>query len=554
MVWTRAVTYVVLSSHLWLPTKADYIWPNAQIDELERELYEQTNPFDGPGGTVSFVKGCSGPAEGALGIGRSFGAEWIRNAYHDMATADVSAGTGGLDASIVFEMDRSENVGDAFKETLGIFQGSYNTRASMADLFAIGAVMAVGACSDGKVIVPFRGGRVDAVGPGPSGVPEPQQDLPTHTLSFAKQGFDTSEMIALVACGHSVGGVHGVDFPEIVPNPVPTTDVKNDNTVTFDTTTDNFDNLVAKEFVANVSQNPLAFGQNETTRSDFRIFNADGGDMISQMASSNDFFLNTCNTMFERMLNTVPRDVKLTDVIKPLEIKPRKLSVTVNDDKTLSVTGFIRVVDDLISANGTQVIIHLASRSGETLPAAIGTTSRGLTASCGYPNCGPSYTYYRFNSTVSAEQGVSSFTVEIIDGSTGKATVYNNGGGGFPVSDAILPMFSLSSQSRLTTNVSDHLQLNLTAAVLNAEIYTNISLIVPQPSNQSAPISPWTQEIVHMEPLGKISGTNFTLFRGIWQSSGPVTSISSHPFDLVAQGATKTVSSLFNSWDDVEFI
>lgn len=85
------------------------------------------------------------------------------------------------------------------------------------------------------------------------------------------------------------------------------------------------------------------FGQNETTRSDFRIFNADGGDMISQMASSNDFFLNTCTNMFERMINTVPRDVKLTDVIKPLKIKPRKLSVTVNDDQTLSVSGFIRV-------------------------------------------------------------------------------------------------------------------------------------------------------------------------------------------------------------------
>ncbi|KAL6697029.1 heme peroxidase [Trichoderma pleuroticola] len=570
MAWTRAVAYAVLSSHFWLPTEADYIWPNAQIDELERELYEQENPFDGPGSTVSFVDGCSGPAERALGIGRSFGAEWIRNAYHDMATADVSAGTGGLDASIVFEMDRSENVGDAFQETLGIFQGSHNTRVSMADLFAIATVMAVGACSDGKVIVPFRGGRVDAVGPGPSGVPEPQQDLPTHTLSFAKQGFDTSEMIALVACGHSVGGVHDVDFPEIVPNPVPTTDVRNPTRPT---------DGKAKEFVANVSQNPLAFGQIETTRSDFRIFNADGGDMISQMASSNDFFPNTCSTMFERMINTVPRDVKLTDVIKPLGIKPRKLSVTVNDDETLSITGFIRVsaalppvvvvadlerlttslnllkvVDDLISANGTQVIIHFVSRSGEALPVAIGTTSQGLTARCGYPNCSPSYTYYRFNSTIPAKQGISSFTVEIIDGSAGKATIHNNGRGGFPVSDAILPMFSLSSQSRITINGGAQLQLNLTAAVLNAEMYTNISLIVPQPSNKTAPIRPWTQEIVHMEPLSKISGTNFTLYRGIWQSSGLLTATSSHPFDLVAQGATKTVSSLFNSWDDLEFI
>ncbi|KAL7940295.1 heme peroxidase [Trichoderma barbatum] len=554
MAWTRVFACAILTSHLWLPTKASYVWPNEKIDELERELYEQENPFDGPAGTVSFVAGCSGPAEGVLGIGRSFGAEWIRNAYHDMATADVSAGTGGLDASIVFEMDRPENVGDAFQETLGIFKGSFNTRLSMADLFAIATVMAVGACSDGKVIVPFRGGRVDATGPGPSGVPEPQQDLPTHTMSFAKQGFDTSEMIALVACGHSVGGVHGVDFPEIVPNPATPVDVKNDNTVTFDTTTDTFDNFVAKEFVANISQNPLAFGQNETTRSDFRIFNADGGDMISQMASSNDFFLNTCNAMFERMINTVPRHVKLTDVIKPLGIKPRKLSVAVNADQTLSVTGVVRIVDDLLSGNETQVVIHLTSRSGEELPVAIATTSRGLTAHCGYPNCGPSYTYYRFNSTVPTDKGISSFTVELADNAAGKTTIHNNGGAGFPLSDAILPMFSLSSQSRVTFDGSDHMQLNLTAAVLNADRFTNISLIVPQPANKNAPISPWIQEIVHMEPLSKIPGTNFTLFTGIWQSSGPLTATSSHPFDVVAVGSKETVSSLFNSWDDLEFI
>ncbi|KAH6611291.1 hypothetical protein Trco_001311 [Trichoderma cornu-damae] len=530
MAWTRAIAYAVLSSHLWLPTEADYVWPNAKIDELERQLYEQKNPFDGPSSIVSFVDGCSGPAERALGTGRSFGAEWIRTAYHDMSTADVSAGTGGLDASIVFETDRPENVGDAFRETLDTFKSSHTTRASMADLFAIGAVMAVGACSDGKVIVPFRGGRVDAAGPGPSGVPEPQQDLPTHTMRFAKQGFDTSEMIALVACGHSVGGVHGVDFPEIVPNPAP------------------------PEFVANVTQNPLAFGQNETTNSDFRIFNADGGDMISQMASSNDFFLDTCNTMFERMINTVPRDVKLTDVITPLNVKPRKLSVTVNDDKTLSVSGFIRVVNDLLNGNGTQVLIHLTSRSGEALPVATGTTSQGLTARCGYPNCGPSYTYYRFSSVIPVEQGISSFTVELVDSSTRKSTTYNNGGAGFPLSDDILPMFSLSSQSEITVDGSSQLQLNLTAAVLNADEFTGVSLIVPQPSNKTAIISPWTEEVVHMEPLSKISGTNFTLYRGVWQSSGPLTATSSHPFDVVAVGSTQTVSSLFNSWDDVPTI
>lgn len=99
----------------------------------------------------------------------------------------------------------------------------------------------------------------------------------------------------------------------------------------------------AKEFVANVTQNPLAFGQNETTRSDFRIFNADGGKVISQLADSNDYFLSTCTTMLGRMINTVPRSVKLTDVITPIAVKPRNLFITPNADGTLYVNGFIRV-------------------------------------------------------------------------------------------------------------------------------------------------------------------------------------------------------------------
>ncbi|KAM0261527.1 hypothetical protein ACHAQJ_002210 [Trichoderma viride] len=548
MAWTRAIVYSILSTRLWSLTNAEYIWPNEEIDEIEKLLFEQENPFDGPGSLASLVSGCTGFGAGPGGsTGRSFGAEWLRNAYHDMSTADVHAGTGGLDASIVFEMDRPENVGQAFQETLNSFQGSYNTRASMADLFAIAAIMAVGSCSNGKVIIPFKGGRIDAVGPGPSGVPEPQQDLATHTESFAKQGFNVSEMITLVACGHSIGGVHGVDFPEIVPNP----DTGTDNTVTFDTTTDDFDNLVAKEFVANVTQNPLAFGQNETTRSDFRIFNADGGDVISHMADSQDFFLSTCNTMLERMIDTVPRSVKLTDVINPAPVKPRNLFVDVNTDGTMFVNGVIRITDALLNGNKSQVLIHPTSRSGEPLPKTIGTTPRGFTGGCNYPNCGPSYTYYQFNTTISAKDGISSFTVETIDSATGKATLYNNGGAGFPLSDAIQPQFSMSNQSSITIDGTTRSQLNITTAVLDAKDFTTVSLIIPQPSNITAPISPWVQNKVLMRPLNKIPGTNFTLYTGTWQSNNR---IITHPFDVVATGPTRTVSSLFNSWDNVPSI
>lgn len=95
--------------------------------------------------------------------------------------------------------------------------------------------------------------------------------------------------------------------------------------------------------MANNSQNPLAFGHNETTRSDFRIFNADGGDLIRKMAESQQFFWDTCSTLLERMLNTVPANVKLTEVIQPIPVKPNNLFIAVNRNGTMTISGEVRV-------------------------------------------------------------------------------------------------------------------------------------------------------------------------------------------------------------------
>lgn len=48
------------------------------------------------------------PCKRRSNTGASIGAEWLRLAYHDVATRDVNAGMGGLDASIVYELDREE--------------------------------------------------------------------------------------------------------------------------------------------------------------------------------------------------------------------------------------------------------------------------------------------------------------------------------------------------------------------------------------------------------------------------------------------------------------
>ena len=55
--------------------------------------------------------------DAALNSGRTTAAQWMRVLFHDFMTANVSAGTGGVDASIGFETARHENSGSAFNDS-----------------------------------------------------------------------------------------------------------------------------------------------------------------------------------------------------------------------------------------------------------------------------------------------------------------------------------------------------------------------------------------------------------------------------------------------------
>lgn len=205
---------LVTLSSLSLSSNA-YTWPNPQTDDLEAYLTQVTG-FDNLG-FADAVHPCSA-FKGANNTGRQTAAEWLRIAYHDMATHDVSTGLGGLDASIGYETDRDENVGAAMNGSLNFFLPFMSARTSMSDLMALGTVAAMRSCGNEKTAVPLRAGREDATQAGPTGVPKPEEDLDSHTKNFAKQGFNVKEMIGLVACGHTIGGVHQEDFPKIVKN------------------------------------------------------------------------------------------------------------------------------------------------------------------------------------------------------------------------------------------------------------------------------------------------------------------------------------------------
>lgn len=140
----------------------------------------------------------------------------IRKIYlDDFATANVKAGTGGVDASIGFETLRPENSGSAMNDSLAFFAPFVNAHVSsesmsilvspllshystVSDLIALSVVMSVGSCSAPIISIPLRGGRIDALHAGPFGVPQPETDIKTTLDQFVLAGFDQSDAIVRV--------------------------------------------------------------------------------------------------------------------------------------------------------------------------------------------------------------------------------------------------------------------------------------------------------------------------------------------------------------------
>ena len=304
-------------------------WPSS-VDELEDILFLNTG-YRARGFAVA-VTPCSFSAQGK---GRIASAEWIRTAFHDMATGNVFTGLGGLDASLVFELG-GDNIGAAFATTLTTFAPFLTSRSSMADIIAAGIYTAVRSC--GGPVVSIRAGRIDATAAGPPGVPLPQNSLYTFENQFARTGFNTTEMIAVTACGHTVGGVHAVNFPQIVPAGTAPNDYH-----LFDSTTV-FDEKIASEYFGN-STDPLNVGPSKAAGmdSDAKVFAADGNVTIQAMANPATF-ASMCQTMLQKMIEVVPSGTVLTDPIVPYEIKPNAVQLTLlSGGSSIKFAGEIRV-------------------------------------------------------------------------------------------------------------------------------------------------------------------------------------------------------------------
>ncbi|KAK7223112.1 hypothetical protein V2G26_011115 [Clonostachys chloroleuca] len=430
--------------------KAEYVWPT-KYDHFEDMLVMHSGyrRF----GFGDLVVPCS---FGSNTVGRQTAAEWVRTAFHDMATFDHTTGKGGLDASIMFETESGENAGTAFNSTLSDIWEFVSPRTSVSDMIALGLVAAVASC--GGPEVPLRLGRVDATEAGPLGVPEPQDSLETIQADFDRMGLTTEEMIALVACGHTLGGVHSEDFPDITGPE----DVSPSNVPKFDNTHAEFDTAVVDEYLNNKGINPLVFGKNETTNSDKRVFAADGNATMHKLADAATF-KSTCAEVFEKMINVVPSTVTLSEPIQLIKVKPYldafKLS---SDGSKFEVELHVR----LRSTKGkgyesppSSVTIDVLDRKGNrtSLQAAHATLKGGQS----YGFFSETFDWYLLETQLDAGAGVESFKIHIST-SEGEEVLDNGGTGGYPFNDGVIS----GTQSCLdTTGTQGNVTFDLYSAV-----------------------------------------------------------------------------------------
>lgn len=131
----------------------------------------------------------------------------LRLAFHDAGTFEIDGTQGGMNGSIIYELDRPENAG--LKKPIKILEKAKTAMdakrpVSWADVIAVGGAEAVSLC--GGPPIPIQLGRID------SQVPDAEGKLPQETLDasslkkcFQKKGFTTRELVALSGA-HTIGG------------------------------------------------------------------------------------------------------------------------------------------------------------------------------------------------------------------------------------------------------------------------------------------------------------------------------------------------------------
>lgn len=349
-------------------------WPTDSNSAIVREI-EHLYLDSATHNLQSFISPCSQYVDSSTGsvdnsLGRQTAAEWVRVAFHDFVTYNIYTESGGVDASIGFETTRGENVGTAFNDALINFSYFFNAKVSMSDLIALSVVVTAGHC--GGTSVSMRGGRIDATAAGPTGVPQPQQDLHTQLVEFSNAGFNQDDTIALTACGHSFGGVHRNIFPDVIQPGTTGTQEGSDGRIAFDSTSDTLDTTVINEYLQGTGNagGPLVTTTNVTDQSDLRLYSSDSNSTVKNLAQSQSYFQSQCSALFQRMIETAPGSVRFTNPINPTSttnLKPYDVDLSVDWDGNMVLNGYLRYVQVSGAATAPDsYTVALVDRSGTT--------------------------------------------------------------------------------------------------------------------------------------------------------------------------------------------
>lgn len=322
-------------------------------------------------------------------------------------TADVRRGTGGVDASVGFESERKENFGVGVPDTIAFFNFYITAKQSMADLIALGVAAAIGRCGGAKI--PLRVGRIDATSAGPPGVPEPEDDIKTTLADLSRSGFNQADGIALTACGHAVGGVHNDEFGNIVDKSAIGPNNKRGR-APFDETVDTFDVAHVREYVDGTGKRggPLVTSFNKTVRSDLRLFVSDRNATAKKLARSPSAFQETCKNLIGRMIDTVPRGVKLSKAIDPSEVKYNNLTLSLDWSGKLNLRGFLRFVEVGGATAPKDMSVAVINQNQRTAATVKATTDRTDQSGGIY---GPTYHYF-FDASFPGKGGLSGIEVD----------------------------------------------------------------------------------------------------------------------------------------------
>ncbi|KAH8887407.1 heme peroxidase [Thozetella sp. PMI_491] len=466
------VACLSLGAKVW----ADPTWP-ASTDEIEEILYQlkgfRARLFS------DTISPCSNEASGP---GRQNAAEWLRVGFHDMSTANTFFGTGGLDASLQFELTNGENTGPGHNTTLQFLSNYLSTRASMADLIAAGVVASVRSC--GGPVIPLRLGRVDATTSGSTGVPQPGNAAQIFVQQFDRMGFSVAEMIQVTACGHTLGGVHSTEFPELVPAGSGV-----NGEIALDSTDAVFDNKIVTEYLDNNTTNPLIREPSisQSKNSDFKVFSVDNNVTMQAMADTASF-KSVCQTVLQKMIDTVPKGVTLTSTpLAPYLLKPVDMQLTLNTGgSTVLFTGYIRLRTTQIPiANVDHIVLTWKDRYGGSTCGSVGTCSTTSTFSGTSTGFDDSFTFFPISTNIDTATGISSFTVVLYlkDGTTQS---FDNNGNGYPMSDAVILQ---KPQSCLLQGTG---ALTVTGLVRNdlasLPVNLNVTYLVPRNTRNGNPV------------------------------------------------------------------